>query len=279
MGVATSLEHRVCPACEQDNAREPASRYSQDPWLIKACRRCGFVYLENAPVYDELRENLSWGDSYKQEKARRRAEEPALQYLNHKWIHFRKKHFRRDKLTALVARYVAPGKVCDVGCGRGKHLGLPDERYIPYGIELSTALAEQAREVVRDRGGVIINNTALAGLRELPPEEFTGIIMRAYLEHEVHPRPVLKAAWSVLQPQGRLIIKAPNFACVNRHIRGRRWCGLRLPDHVNYFTPRSLRSMLEEAGFTLVRMNPFDRPIISDNMWAVAEKRKMKNEK
>jgi SAM-dependent methyltransferase len=169
---------------------------------------------------------------------------------------------------------VAPGKVCDVGCGRGKHLGLGQGKYIPYGIELSAALAREALTIVEPLGGVILNNNALAALINLPKEEFTGIIMRAYLEHEINPKPVLTAACRVLKVGGRMIIKVPNFACINRVIRAERWCGFRMPDHVNYFTPASLRYMLEQAGLSIVRMNLMDRPVFSDNMWAVAARLK-----
>jgi hypothetical protein len=32
---------------------------------------------------------------------------------------------------------------------------------------------------------------------------------------------------------------------------GRKWCGFRYPDHLNYFTPASLRSMAAKAGFAI----------------------------
>ena len=67
-------------------------------------------------------------------------------------------------------------------------------------------------------------------------------------------------------------VKVPNYACFNRTVRGDRWCGFRWPDHVNYFTPRTLREMVESAGLRIARMNFFDRHPFSDNMYAVLEK-------
>ena len=29
----------------------------------------------------------------------------------------------------------------------------------------------------------------------------------------------------------------------------KRWCGFRYPDHLNYFTPKTLAAMAGEAGF------------------------------
>jgi 2-polyprenyl-3-methyl-5-hydroxy-6-metoxy-1,4-benzoquinol methylase len=263
-----SLEHRACPLCARDNDHEPVGRYSRGPWRIKTCRSCRFVYLENPPLSNDA-EGLSWAEAYGQEKARRQAEEPWLHGVDKRWIHLRKKLFRRQKLAALVARYVAPGKLCDVGCGRGKHLVAPDRRYMLYGIELSASLAEQASRAVQGSGGFVVNSDALTAMKQWDAEEFTGVIMRAYLEHERQPAQVLALTCRVLKPNGRLIVKVPNFGSLNRAVRAQKWCGFRLPEHVNYFTPASLRVMLEESGLTVLRM---DRPFFSDNIWAVATK-------
>ena len=94
--------------------------------------------------------------------------------------------------------------------------------------------------------------------------------MHAFLEHEMHPLETLRAAARVLRPDGRLILKMPNYASINRRVRGARWCGFRFPDHVNYFTPASLRAMVQAAGLRVVRMHVSDRLPTSDNMWLVA---------
>jgi hypothetical protein len=47
---------------------------------------------------------------------------------------------------------------------------------------------------------------------------------------------------------------------------GAKWCGFRFPDHVNYFSGRSLRALAESVGFRYVRTNwlsPFDDNIIA----------------
>lgn len=55
-------------------------------------------------------------------------------------------------------------------------------------------------------------------------------------------------------------------------VMGKKWCGFHYPDHVNYWTPHSLRKILSDTGFEIVRFNLWDRFPISDNMWIIVRK-------
>ncbi len=70
------IVHRTCPLCEHDNGAQPASRYSHDIWEIKNCSRCGFVYIEKAPDYEELFANMAWERTTKVEEQRRASIRP-----------------------------------------------------------------------------------------------------------------------------------------------------------------------------------------------------------
>ena len=106
----------------------------------------------------------------------------------------------------------------------------------------------------------------------LEADEFDGVLMQSYLEHEINPLEVLRAVRRVLRPRGFGVIKVPNFECWNRHLRGPRWPGFRFPDHVNYFTPRTIRQVVTRADLLVARFNSLDRLPTSDNLWIVAQK-------
>jgi SAM-dependent methyltransferase len=261
--------HRACPACGRDNAGAPVLTPSVAPWALKACGRCGFVYLENAPVYAALEEHFAWEKTYQAERVRREREEPVLQWVGRRLIDARRLLPRRG-LIPLTERFVPAGDVLDVGCSDGILLARLPPRYVPHGIEISAALARLAAAAVAPRGGSVIQASALDGLRQLAGGRFSGVWMHAFLEHELMPLDVLREAGRVLRPDGCLIVKVPNYASINRRVRGARWCGFRFPDHVNYFTPASLRDMARAAGLRVVRMSLSDRMPTSDNMWLVA---------
>ena len=72
-----------------------------------------------------------------------------------------------------------------------------------------------------------------------------------------------------LAGDGAVVVKVPNYACLARRFRGRRWCGYRWPDHVNYFTPATLAATARAAGLRVVRMSVMDRNPVSDSLYAV----------
>ena len=271
-GVLPHLRLRTCPICDLDNRSQPVHSYSEPPWELKRCAGCGLVYLENAPEYRKLETELAWEKTQAEEEARRQRRAPILYYIGHALQSIPKDLFGRDKLMSWVRRYVAPGRVLDVGCANGLALlKLPDQ-YVPCGIEVSRELASVAHARFSARGGEAIQGDAISILPRLAADSFSGVLMVSYLEHELDPRTALQYVARVMRSGARAIVKVPNFASWNRIVRGRRWRGVRFPDHVNYFTPALLERLLRARGLRVLRFGTFDRFPTSGSMWLVAEK-------
>jgi SAM-dependent methyltransferase len=157
--------------------------------------------------------------------------------------------------------------VLDVGCADGLKLGgialRAREKHgvqvTPIGIEISDALAVAAQTRLAEHGGYAIHGPALESLSRIEDASIDLILLSAYLEHELFPLEALSSCARKLAPAGEIIIKVPNYASLNRRVRGRRWCGFRYPDHVNYFTPATLKLLVKRAGLAVARMNFLDR--------------------
>jgi SAM-dependent methyltransferase len=241
---------RACPRCE---AHEPRalSRYDGGRWRLVRCGGCGFVYVPEAPDYDELVANLAWEKTATAEKKRRDKRWPraraAVKAVKRRFA------FARQDQNELLRRVLPQGHVLAVGCGDGR---LP-EPFVPYGIEISEGLWRRADAKMRARGGYAVNAAALDGLAAFEDRTFDGIVMRSYLEHEDRPREILELAFDKLKPHGVVFVRVPNFGALNARVLGPRWCGIRLPDHLNYFTNAQLRAMAESAGYRYRLLNRF----------------------
>lgn len=271
--VAPAVQHieRTCSLCGRDNHAAAAHPDAPSPWRLRTCRACGFVYLENPVAYAELEQNFAWEKQVQQRRDRNRETQPVFHKFRMLSRHAKRLRPAGQKLTALIHKYVPRGPVLDVGCGFGRVFAMLGQ-HTPYGIEIGRAQAKHSNAAARQRGGWVVQCDAVSGLGQFDPEFFSGVVLCSFLEHEAQPRELLEGVVRVLRPGGRVIIKVPNYACLNRQLRGPRWCGYRFPDHVNYFTPQTLASLVTSCGLQIIRFGLLDRLPVSDNMWCVASK-------
>lgn len=264
---AVPTRRRDCPLCGRDNETAPPGRYSLPPWAVKQCSGCRFVYIDRAPLYGVLRSAMAWERTTKIEE-QRRAELRPFSYPASKRTGFRKRLLPKRTMREYITARIGGGNLLDLGCGDGRALLDFPPAFTPFGIEISARLAAAAHAAFAERGGGAVNAACVEGLRQLPEGLFAAAALRSYLEHEAQPLPVLKGLRRVLAPGGFAVVKVPNYASLNRILMGRRWCGFRYPDHLNYFSPETLRVMAAEAGFT-ARFGLMGALPTSDNMWAV----------
>lgn len=274
--TAGSWTERDCPICgDSASSARSVAGIAPDPWHLVRCRACGFLYLQNPPDYQTLSSVFPWQQTYEAtSRVRREAQGSSERALRKGLVSIRvlaQSLTHRDKLKRLLST-CPPGRVLDLGCDSGYNVEALSEDQIPLGVEISPELAAEARPRFEALGGSVYTGPVLEGLAELDDASCSGCIAKSYLEHEIQPRPVLEELHRVLQPGGLLVVKVPNYACWLRSWRGARWCGFRFPDHVNYFTPASLRELLAKCGFQITRFHLLDRFPTSDNMWCLAKK-------
>jgi SAM-dependent methyltransferase len=262
--------HRACPLCHAPASESARTVLRRDGWRAISCDACGFVYMPEVPPAADLSEELAWEKQFEREGQRRRKQTPIIHRLEHatRWRH---RILPRATPRRLIKGRIRSGKVLDVGCGTGSHSleFLPE--FTPHGVEISRGLAATANEAMNPHGGRCVHGPCNEALKEFDDAYFDVAVLRSYLEHEVHANDVLAQIHRILRPGGIAVVKVPNYGSVNRSVMGEKWCGFRLPDHVNYFTPDSLRTIGERHGFQ-VEMPWIWRLPTDDNMWAIFSK-------
>jgi SAM-dependent methyltransferase len=146
-----------------------------------------------------------------------------------------------------------PGRVLDVGCGRGLLLQAFQRRgWTVEGTELSAQSSRHAREVV----GVPVHIGPLPSLG-LPSDSFDAVTMWQVLEHVPDPHAFIAEVHRILKPGGVFFVSVPNFASVEARACRDGWFHLDVPRHLIHFTPDTLRASLAEAGFREIGSSSF----------------------
>jgi SAM-dependent methyltransferase len=282
--ITPALQRRVCPLLE----RPSETRILPDapaPWVLRQCLETGFVFLENPPAYELLEEHFAWESTYEQEVQRRAAAEPISYTLRLKFKQFRLRWMWRDKVSQLATAHLnsltaEQLTVLELGCGSSFNLlnvmaRVPPavaRRCTPLGVEISKKLAAESDLLLHPFGGSCDQDNALSGLERFAPGSVDLLLLVMFLEHETNPLPLLRRCHERLADHGQIVVKVPNYDCLLRHLRGKRWSGFRWPDHVNYFTPRTLQALAQRAGFRIARMRWLDHHPLSDSMYCVLAK-------
>ena len=81
---------------------------------------------------------------------------------------------------------------------------------------------------------------------------FDIIILGDVLEHVSNPIKMLKKVYSLLNNQGIVWISTPNFESAYSYILRDKDPMWRVCEHLNYFSYRSLKKILEKIGFDIV---------------------------
>lgn len=143
----------------------------------------------------------------------------------------------------------------DVGCGTGwttHHYS--QAGYDVTGLEPSKVRAEFAREqyglkILSD----YVENVSLE-------KKYDTIMFRHIIEHFADPGEVVRKVKDVLKDDGFLFVIVPNINCLGRYLFGTKWSWV-LPIHCNFFTPKSIRIFLENAGYDVLDCYQTPSPI------------------
>jgi len=230
---ATAAHAATCPLCGGTaGCPAPDDRTASIRGVVRLCRcgACGFVFAADAA-------DAGTEDGY----------------YDSMGGYQRFVEVKKDEWRALfrdLAR-LAPGRrLLEVGCARGHALALSREMgWVPCGIEISRDDAARARA---DFGLSVWSGT----LETCPFDDgsFDVITMWSVIEHIARPLPALRACRRLLAPGGLLSVATCNVDSAAAASAGPDWSMFRLPGHVSFFSPPTMRRALAACGFEVVRL-------------------------
>lgn len=221
-----------CPVCFGADAR---ASFSKDDYRHFHCRECDALYLYPVPTETELAEYY-----VAQEEATRSSqcwERGEQDY----------RHYEPIWEAALrnIERHTGKGPLLDVGCGGGQFLAFARQRGWEdvSGIELSPGAAARAAE----RSGAQIHSVDFLA-SGFEPGHHAGITMWNVIEHAREPRAFVREVERLLRPSGMFVADCPNRRGITMRVIGKDAYVVMPPEHLTYFSHRSLRRLIEGGG-------------------------------
>jgi len=162
-------------------------------------------------------------------------------------------------------------KLLDIGCGNGQFLqSLTDQGYDVYGIDPYPVAVQNTKKRIGDQK---VFSGYVKDLEKIE-QKFDVITMWHVLEHVQDPLQDLRIIYKSLNDNGKIIFEVPNADSQAFKIFGPDYNYNMVPEHIQYFNPKSATIALEKAGFTVVKCYTPPRALLN---FALSFKNKFKS--
>lgn len=226
------FETATCPICGP--SAEAVIRYDFNPYRVVACSSCGLNYLSPRLTQEAILK-LYKDETYYNSNISGRGYDEYLE-ISDNWV----------KTFTLRLKQIAPyksfGKTLDIGCGPGYFLTAAQKMgFDVYGLDPSDYIVEMAQKTWGNRVRLGLIESA-----DYPTESFDLIVAFDTFEHIYDPKKFLSAIHRILKPDGVLAITTPDPTSALAKVSGRNWVSFKLPEHVFYWSPETIRKILQE---------------------------------
>lgn len=221
-----------CCVCNNDNSNEFSLKYQKETFAVVTCNVCSLHFIP--PYY---RKKIKY-TQYKNSEVTTAVRE------GNNWV-----KIQRHKLRfTFIQKYIKKGKLFDLGAGwghfmlAGKELG-----YDVYGVEIS----EQPYLYCVNDLKLPVDHIDFFEMDE--KKQFDLITMWDVLEHIDKADDFVKKVAKLTKPGGYLFLQVPQIDSyfAKRHKDNWKMMGL---DHVNYFGKDTIKQLLANNGFELVKI-------------------------
>jgi 2-polyprenyl-3-methyl-5-hydroxy-6-metoxy-1,4-benzoquinol methylase len=229
---------------------------------LVACENCGLLYLDPQPDDAEL--DAVYSQDYQCFVG---AIEETPSFIA-RWAQL----YGLNRRCKTILKYKKSGILLDIGCSTGNFLNQmqKNEGWQVIGIEPTLHAAQFAS----DHYKLNIYTTDLIA-SNFPPSKFDAVTLWDVLEHTHNPREHLQEIFRILQPNGIIVIKAPNPASFEARLFGKYWVGYDAPAHLFGFPPKVLINQLVLCGYNDIQVlnlgSDFATLFSSINLWVAGQ--------
>jgi 2-polyprenyl-3-methyl-5-hydroxy-6-metoxy-1,4-benzoquinol methylase len=221
-----------CEVCGNKNPDNFSLKFTRSDFKVAECNDCGFVFIPQ--FYREQIPYENYRDEEVLESVRR-----GNNYIK----------IRRHKLRLkLIKKYVKSGNLYDIGVGWGHFLYTAKLMgFDASGVEISELMHHYATNDLKL--SVVHDNFFNLNL---PENNWDIATMWDVLEHINEPEKAVQKVYSMLKPGGYFVLQVPQIDSKVAKRQKQNWSMMSL-EHINYFSKKTVKTLLEKNGFELVK--------------------------
>jgi 2-polyprenyl-3-methyl-5-hydroxy-6-metoxy-1,4-benzoquinol methylase len=216
-----------CPLC---GSAQLSSLKGYEKDYLSSCLKCHFVFCERKPTADELKAHYG---GYPRGNA--------ISEITIK---------RYEELLVSFEPYRKTNNIIDVGCGDGFFLEVAKRKnWNVFGVEFANEAI-----TICERKGINMTSGPL-DVKRYPPDFFDVIASFEVIEHINTPQDEIRSFHTLLRRGGVVYITTPNFNSLSRALLKSKWNVIEYPEHLSYYTPRTLTLLFQGLNFSRLKMS------------------------
>lgn len=213
-----------CIACKSTKIKKLETYKTH--YLVR-CKNCHLVFAQKIPLQEEL-------DKIYSGYSRNDYLSPITIKRYHELLHSFKK-------------YQHTNRIIDVGCGIGYFLECAiEQKWDAHGTEYT----EKTIEICNNKG--IKMQQGELNVSNYQSNMFDVVTSFEVIEHINNPLDEIMKFRKILRKNGLLYITTPNFNSLLRYFLKNNYTVINYPEHLSYYTPKSLKKLLKDNGFKIV---------------------------
>ncbi len=233
--INETLEYVTCNLCGSDDTE---LLFVKRGFNIVQCKKCGLVYVNPRRTLQSLKNH------YTEEFFTDCGNRGYSDYIGME----KELKIKFGRKIKTVEKIKKGGKLLDVGCATGFFLDVAKDRgWEVFGVELSDFASNYAR-----KKGLNVFTGDLTDTN-FPDEYFDVVTMWEVIANLTDPHRNLIEVHRVLKKNGLVVISTGNINSIFAKFHGISWEILTPTGHLYYFSPMTLRNMLNATGFKIVK--------------------------
>lgn len=251
------IHYNSCPVCDSKEINPLLTikdfSVSKENFVLWQCSVCSLRFTQDVPDENNIAPYYKSPDYISHTNTDKG-------FINKTYQKVRDHTLQQKAKLIINQTKVERGSMLDIGSGTGAFLNVMKEKgWQVKGVEPD----EDARKLANKLYTLHMDEPA--SMDSISPSSFDAITLWHVLEHVHQLHDYVEQLKRLLKEQGKIFIAVPNYQSRDSGIYRSYWAAYDVPRHLYHFSPRSIKTLMQQHGLKIESMKPmwFDSFYIS----------------